>query len=348
MSILSKKTGTSPGSLVYIGQGGEHPVEMVHFSYDLDNLDLKTFSFQDVPRPDQDRKNLILVFGVHEMEPIRAVGQRFQIHPLILEDIVNTKHRPKLDRSEEHIFLTMKTCLWADQDQGVRLDQVSFILTGSTLVCFLENRDVFPDEFQKRLAEKQGRLRSMDIDYTLYALMDLFVDNFFLALEKLEDQLDLLEEEMVEQPREEHLQKIFQIRRTISAIRQTVWPMREILSSILSRNEDLFGQKTRVFFRDLYDHCQQIMDSLELQRELNTSLHEVYLSLISHRMNTVMKLLTIIATIFIPLTFIAGIYGMNFEYMPELSWPAGYFICLGFMAAIGLGLVGFFKLRRWF
>ncbi len=348
MNIMKNKAGTSPGTLIYTGEGGKHPVEIEHFIYDKARLDIQKIEKSEDIEPQKTGKNLILVCGVHEVESIRAIGEKFNIHALTLEDIVNTSHRPKLDWSDEHIFLTMKTCLWSGPEEKVQFEQISFVLTENTLICFLENRDTFPERFRKRLANKQGRLRSMGIDYTLYALVDMFVDNYFLVLENLEEHQDYLQEEVVEQPREDHLEKIFLARRTISALRQAVWPMREILGSILNRDSGQSGAKIRVYFRDVYDHCMQIMDSLELQRELNTTLHEVYLSLISHRMNAVMKVLTIIATIFIPLTFIAGVYGMNFEYMPELSWKAGYFICLSLMGAIGLGLVGYFKHKKWF
>jgi magnesium transporter len=348
MSKLSKKAGKAPGSMDYVGPSMDKPSLIERISYDQENLIIETISHKQTFPVKENLINFILVHGVHDVEAVRAISEEFDIHPLTRDDIVNTLHRPKLDWDGRHLFLTMKTCFLDDESQDMMFEQVSFFISGNTLVCFRQNRDDIFGKIKKRLENRESRIRKFGVDYLLYVLMDVLIDNYFSVLEKMGVDQDELQEEMIEQPAQEHLEKIFQIRRDSSALRQAIWPLREILNSIQNREISLFRAESRVFFKDLHDHCLQIMDSLEMIREMNTTLHEVYLSLISHRMNTVMKLLTIIATIFIPLTFIAGVYGMNFEFMPELTWKSGYFLCLGLMAAIGLGLAGFFKYKNWF
>ncbi|RQD56271.1 MAG: magnesium and cobalt transport protein CorA [Desulfonatronovibrio sp. MSAO_Bac4] len=347
MNVMSKKVGTSPGSMVYVGPKRDSRARAEYIRYDQENFVVEGIA-PDEAAPDDGFNNLIIFYGVHDIEAVRAVGEKFDIHLLQMEDIVNTMHRPKLEWDGKDLFLIMKTC-FLDNDSGqIEFEQISFFLSGSTLICFRQNTDVFFEKIKRRLEKKGSRIRTSGVDYLLYVLMDHFVDNYFTVLEQLGVEQDELQEAIVENPEQEHLEKIFQLRRDASNIRQTIWPLREILNQIQNREMDLLKDGTRPFFRDIYDHNLNIMDSLEMIREINTTLYEIYLSLISHRMNTVMKLLTIIATIFIPLTFVAGVYGMNFEYMPELSWKTGYFMCLGLMAAIGLGLAGFFKYKKWF
>ena len=348
MSVLSNKAGTTPGSMVYVGPRREKSALIERISYDQENLIIETISPAQPFPVKEDIINFIVVHGVHDVEAVRTIGQQFDIHPLIRDDIVNTLHRPKLDWDGRHLFLTMKTCFLENESQDISFEQISFFISGNTLICFRQNRDDIFGKIKKRLENRESRTRTSGIDYLLYVLMDVLIDNYFSVLEKMGADQDELQEEMIEHPAQEHLERIFEIRRDSSALRQAIWPLREILNSIQNWEISFLGAETRIFFKDLHDHCLQIMDSLEMIREMNTTLHEVYLSLISHRMNTFMKLLTIIATIFIPLTFIAGVYGMNFEYMPELSWKSGYFICLGLMAVIGLGLVSFFKYNKWF
>ena len=345
---MSKKTGTPPGSMVYVGPGRNYPARIDSLSYDLDNLISESFSPSEIFPDRKGLNNLIIFQGVHDVEAVLAVGRKFDIHPLLTDDIVNTMHRPKLEWDGKDLFLTMKTCYLSSDQASIEFEQVSFFVSGSTIICFLQNFSDLAQKIRIRLEKKGSRIRSSGIDYLLYVLIDQFVDNYFAVLEMMECNQDVLQEEMVREPRQEHLEKIFQLRRDASSLRQVVWPLREMLNSIQNREIGLLEAETRLFFKDVQDHCLHIIDSLEMIREMNSTLHEVYLSLISHRMNTVMKLLAIIATIFIPLTFIAGVYGMNFEHMPELSWKSGYFIILGIMATIGLGLVGIFKYKRWF
>jgi magnesium transporter len=348
MNVMSKKAGTSPGSMVYVGPGRDNPAGIERIRYDRENLVIERITPAEAAPDKEGFKNLIVFYGVHDVEAVRTMGKEFDIHPLQMEDIVNTTHRPKLEWDGKDLFLIMKTCFLNADTGQIEFEQVSFFVSGSTLICFRQNTDDLFERIKKRLEKKGSRLRISGIDYLLYVLLDHFVDGYFTVLEQLGADQDELQEKIVKQPEQEYLEKIFQLRRDASTMRQAIWPLREILNQVQNREMDLLEEETRVFFKDVHDHSLHIMDSLEMIREMNTILHEVYLSLISHRMNTVMKLLAIIATIFIPLTYIAGVYGMNFEHMPELSWKAGYYICLGLMAAIGLGLAGFFKYKRWF
>lgn len=343
----SRKTGLPPGTLVHIGEEKTAKVTVAAFNYAGPRCDER----QDVPLdmlvpPTDESITWVDVGGVHKMEVLESFGKQFQLHPLLLEDIANTDQRPKLDDYETYLFLVMKMLSVSDR-QDIIVEQVSLVLGRNFVLSFQENgTDVFKP-VRDRLRGGKGRLRQSGADYLLYTLVDAIVDQYFAVLEVLGEKIEALQDLVVSDPKPETLRQIHALKRQLLFLRRAVWPLREAMSS-LSRSEcPLLQESTKVFFRDVYDHVVQIVDTIETLREMVSACLDIYLSSISYRLNAVMKVLTIITTIFMPLTFIVGIYGMNFEYMPELQWKWGYPAVLALMAAVGLGMVLVFWRKRW-
>jgi magnesium transporter len=287
------------------------------------------------------------VCGIHDIHTIESIGNNFNIHPLVQEDILNTFHRPKFEESEEYLFLVIKMLVYDPGSKGVISEQVSFVLGPNFLVTFQEQEgDVF-NPVRERLRKALGRVRKMGPDYLLYALMDAVVDNYFLVLEAIGEDLEILEDQLLENPTPGVLQTVHKLKREMIFLRKAIWPLREVLNGLQKTVSKLVKNNTKMYLRDIYDHTIQVIETVETYRDMVAGLQDLYLSSVSNKMNEVMKVLTIIATIFIPLTFIAGIYGMNFEFMPELKWKNGYFITWGIMAVVTLGMVFYFKRKKW-
>ena len=346
----SPKTGEIPGTPIYIGTPTEAPVTISMFTYNEDDLVRKEeASIDECCRElDPGIAAWINVDGVHDVDLIQAIGNRFALHPLAVEDIAHTGQRPKADDYENHLFIVLRMLRWDEQAQQVIDEQVS-IAVGSTWVVSFQERegDVF-DPVRERLQASRGRIRKAGADYLAYVLVDAIVDHYFSILEILGDRIESLSEEMTEDPRREDLDAIRHLKRELLFMRKSVWPLREVLGTLQRDASPLLQPTTLPYLRDVYDHTIQIIDTVETFRDMVSGLMDVYLSTISNRMNEVMKVLTIIATIFIPLSFVAGLYGMNFVFMPELQWHYGYFGALGIMLAIGGGMLLFFKRKGWF
>jgi len=343
----SKKTGLPPGTLVHIGEKKPDKVAITAFNYAGTRCDERQDLSPDVLAPSTDESvTWVDIGGVHRMDILESFGKQFQLHPLLLEDIANTDQRPKLDDYENRLFLVMKMLSVTDRHEIV-VEQVSLVLGPNFVLSFQENgADVFTS-VRDRLRGGKGRLRQTGADYLLYALIDAIVDQYFEVLEALSEKIEALQDLVVSDPKPETLHKIHNLKRQLLFLRRAVWPLREAANS-LSRSECPFLQEsTKIFFRDVYDHVIQIVDTIETLREMVSTSLDIYLSSISYRLNTVMKVLTIITTIFMPLTFIVGIYGMNFEHMPELKWEWGYPLVLGLMVAIMIAMLGFFKHKKW-
>jgi magnesium transporter len=343
----SGKTGLPPGTLVHIGEKKTDRVTITTFNYAGARCDERQNPSLDVLAPPTDGSvTWVNVGGVHEMDILESFGKQFQLHPLLLEDIANTDQRPKLDDYETCLFLVMKM-LSVTGRQDIVVEQVSLVLGGNFVLSFQENgADVFTP-VRDRLRGSRGRLRQSGADYLLYALVDAIVDQYFAVLEVLGEKIEALQELVVSDPKPETLHQIHALKRQLLFLRRAVWPLREAANN-LSRSDCPFLQEsTKVFFRDVYDHVVQIVDTIETLREMVSAGLDIYLSSISYRLNAVMKVLTIITTIFMPLTFIVGIYGMNFEHMPELKWEWGYPLVLSVIATIAMAMLGFFKLKKW-
>jgi magnesium transporter len=349
MKKLSKKAGYSPGTLVHIGEKKVDKITIRLIDYDekqLEEKELKTieecFACKDKPSV-----SWINIDGVHDVEAIQKIGTHFDIHPLVLEDIVNTGHRPKAEDFDDYVYIVLKMLYYDEEESQVTSEQVSLILGSGFLISFQEQAgDVF-DTVRERIRKRKGRIRKGGADYLAYALMDAIVDQYFLIMEIFGEKIEALEEELVENPTARTLETIHAMKREMIYFRKQVWPLREVIGGLTRGEYSLISDTTGLYLRDVYDHTIQVIDTLESLRDILGGMLDLYLSTISNRMNEVMKVLTIIATIFIPLTFIAGIYGMNFKYMPELEWHWGYFTVWGVMVLVVVVMFAYFKKKMW-
>lgn len=345
---VSKKAGSAPGTLVHIGEKRIEEARITLLDYDENHFDERPLASieEAFPLRDAPTATWINVDGLHDIDLIEKIGGHFGIHPLTLEDIVNTGQRPKLEIFDGYVYVVLKM-LHLDEDDAVRSEQVSLVLGPRFLLSFQERTgDVFAP-VRERIRKGRGRIRRGGCDYLAYALIDAVVDHYFLILEKVGEQLEALEEELMEAPEETTLQAVHDLKREMIFMRKQVWPLRELVNGLVRAESDLVRESTGLFFRDVYDHAIQIIDTIESYRDLLSGMVDLYLSSVSNRMNEVMKLLTLIATIFIPITFVAGIYGMNFEFMPELKWRWGYpavWIAMGLIAAV---MLAYFRKKKW-
>ncbi len=345
-----KKIGLPPGSLVHVGRQKVPQALLSVIDFDSEKLEKRQgLSIEDCRRlKDSPTVSWINMDGIHDVSLVRKLGETFTIHDLALEDILNTQHPPKFEEYESNLLFILKMLRFNPDNLSIEKEQVSLVVGKNYVITFQEEPgDVF-DSVRKRLEKKSGRIRSRGADYIAYALIDSIVDSYFFILDAIHDQVTSLEEELLNNPDREALSRIHHFRNETLMLRKMVRPLREMLGSLLREEIDMIHESTYPYLRDLYDHVLQIMETIETLHETLASLHDLYLSSVSHRMNEVMKILTVIATIFIPLTFIAGIYGMNFENMPELKWKWGYAgVWLVMLASFG-GMMGFFKRKKWF
>lgn len=289
----------------------------------------------------------INVKAIHDTGLIDDLGNAFGLHPMTREDIANTHQRPKWEEFPGYGFAAMKMLDDGGPNRGVTVEHVSLILGPTWVLSFQEDEEDVFESVRQRLRTGSGRVRRMQADYLAYCLMDAVVDHYFLAIERIGEEVELIDERVLSNPRPGDHQDIHRLKQQLLSLRRAVWPLREVVGAIVRSESDLLGEHTKVFWRDLYDHTVQVIDMVETSRDVLTSLHDTFLSSLSNRMNEVMKVLTVISTIFIPLTFIAGVYGMNFKNMPELEWKDGYYAVWAVMVVIGVILILFFRKRRW-
>jgi len=320
---ISHKSGLSPGALVHIGEKKIEKVRIRLIDYDEQSFEEKDLENIQECFTCRDTQTVtwINIDGLHDIDIIADLGNNFGLHPLILEDILNTAQRPKMEDFENYLFTSLKMLTYNEREKQIQIEHVSIILGQNYVLSFQEGEgDVF-EPVRERIRKSKVRIRRMGNDYLAYSLIDAVVDNYFLVIEKIGEQIEDMEDMLLSDPRSELLHDLHNIRRELIFLRKSILPLREIISYLERGESPLIQEKTYVFFKDLYDHTIQVMDTVESLRDMAASMQDVYLSSVSNRMNEVMKVLTIIATIFIPITFVAGIYGMNFELMPELSWP---------------------------
>ena len=345
----SVKAGLPPGTLVHIGDTPLDGVKITAISYNQSELreDLYHQFDECLPNLDYSFIKWVNVEGVHDVELIRRLGESYQLHSLVLEDIVNTVQRPKIEDYGDYLFIVMRM-LRPLENNAFTSEQLSIILGQDYLFTFQEgiNGDVF-DTVRDRLRNAKGKIRGMGSDYLAYALIDAIVDCYFSVLEGIGERIVDVEDDLTIKPDSASLHLINGMKKEIIFLRKAVWPLRESISYLERGDSPLLNDTTRLYFRDVYDHTIQVIDTVETYRDLLSGMLDLYLSSISNRTNEVMKFLTVIGTIFMPLTFLVGVYGMNFKHLPELEWRYGYFILWGFMIAITLGMVIFFRRRRW-
>jgi magnesium transporter len=345
----SKKVGLPPGTLVHIGEKKMDKPRITIIDYDESQFqEIEASTIEECfPVKDKPTVTWINIDGIHQVEILEKIGDCFGLHPLVLEDILNTGQRPKVEDFGDYIFIALKMFHSEDKNNEIAEEQLSLILGPKFVISFQEVvGDVF-DPIRERIRSARGRIRKMGADYLAHALLDSVVDNYFVVLEKLGEKIEFLEEELVTNPTTDTLQIIHDLKREMIFLRKSVWPLREVVS-ILERGESaLIQESTAIYLRDVYDHTIQVIDTVETFRDIISGMLDIYLSSVSNRMNEVMKVLTIIATIFIPLTLIAGIYGMNFQYMPELGWRWGYPMVWLVMLAIVALMAVYFRRKRW-
>jgi len=346
----ASKIGMPPGSIVYLGEKKVDKVTIKVAEYDeagAETYEIKSVEEID-PFTDTPQVTWISVCGLHETDFLKQVGEKFKIHPLVLEDILNVDTRPKIEITDDYLFIVMKLVLFNPDQKILETEQVSFILGRSFLFSFSERTDEIFNPIKDRITSQLGKIRKRGSDYLLYALMDIVVDHYFLALEKIDERIESLDDEVIKNPERSQIESIYNLRNLLLIIRKSIWPLREIVNQLIKDESDLLDESTEPYLRDLYDHTIHITETIEQQREVTNGLMEIYLSMMSNKMNEVMKVLTVIATIFIPLTFIVGIYGMNFPNMPEMNWPWAYSAVWGVMIAVVVGMVIYFRKKNWF
>lgn len=344
----SEKTGLPPGTVVYSGETQTSRVKLSLIQFDEKELFEKDFYDVDecLSHTAQNKVTWINVDGIHDTDVIKKIGDKFNIHPLTLEDIANTEQHPKFEDYEIYLVNVMKMISYNKKIVSKQL--VIILLDNQTVVSFQEARggDAF-DLIRMRIQQGKGRVRKMGADYLAYCLIDSVVDFYFVALEKIGDHIETLEDELLENPGKGTMMMLHEMKREMIFLRKTVWPMRELISNLERTESKLIKKSTRIFLRDLYDHTIRVIDTVETFRDLLSGMMDVYLSSVNNKMNEVMKVLTVISTIFIPVTFIAGVYGMNFEYMPELKSPYGYWVIWAVMLTMMLFMLLYFRKKKW-
>jgi len=345
----SVKSGLPPGTLVHIGDKSEKLVQISVIGYSPDAVDEHQFEQIDqyLQNPCDSPVVWVNVEGVHDIELIRKLGEKHTFHPLVLEDVVNTVQRPKIEDYGDYLFIVLKM-LHPTKEGDFNSEQLSIILGPDYLFTFQEGitGDSF-DSVRERIRSGKGKIRGMGVDYLAYSLIDAIVDSYFTVLEGFGERIVDVEERLTQSPDQGSLHLINSMKKEIIYLRKSVWPLREAISFLERGDSPLLHDTTRIYFRDVYDHTVQVIDTVETYRDLLSGMLDLYLSSISNRTNEVMKFLTVIGTIFMPLTFLVGVYGMNFKYLPELEWRNGYFVLWGLMMAMSLLMVAYFRKKRW-
>lgn len=343
-----KKRGAPPGTMVHIGRHQPETTSLQLFDYSVDELREVTLTDPDSYQraANNGRVTWLNLDGVNQAPVVEKLGNIFDLHPLVMEDILNTDQRPKVEDYDGYLYIVLRMLRFDKDQQQIQSEQVSLVMGENFVLSFQEQPgDVF-ESIRQRLRGGR-RIRFMRADYLTYALLDAVVDHYFEMLEHLGDQVEELEDQLIDEPGPDSLARIHHYKREMLLLRKAVWPLREVLSRLTRDDSPLIGQETRLYLRDVYDHAVHVIDSIDTIRELLVGMLDLYMSSVSKRMNEIMKVLTIFASLFMPLTFIAGVYGMNFTVMPELHWRWGYPAVMLLMLVIFSGLLIAFRRNRW-
>jgi magnesium transporter len=347
----NRKPGLSPGAVVFTGNQKVKDVTIHYTQYNKNDLQSTEFTNKSVPefiRSSDDKVDWYDIRGLHDTEFIQQIGNTFNIHPLILEDIADIHQRPKFDEYESGIFIIIKALTFDQEARKVSTEQVSIFFLKGLVISFQEAVTDLFEGVRNRINTGSGRVRQRGSDYLSYALIDNIVDHYYVVLDGFEESIESLEDQLLNDLNDNIKQKIHSLKKELLIVRKSIFPLREAISRFAKCEDDQIDDRTKVFVRDVYDHTIQIMDTIDSYRDMLNGLEDLYLSELSYKMNQVMKILTLIATIFIPLTFLVGVYGMNFEYIPELHWRYSYFTLWGIMIILFVGLMYFFKRKKWF
>ena len=344
----SRKKGLPPGTLVHIGEIRAEDISISVLDYSETAAELKPLTPDECAHySSETTTSWININGLHKVGELQKIGTFFNLHPLVMADIVNTDQRPKVEFYEDYVYLVLKMITWNEAEARIDSEQISIVIGLGWVLSFQERSgDVF-DPVRERILQSKGKIRQRKSDYLGYALLDEIVDNYYIILEGLGDSIEALEEEILAQPTQSSVGRLHGLKREVLFLRKAVWPLREMAISLEREEHSLISADVHPYLRDVYDHTIHIIEIIDSYRDLLAGLLDLYMSSVSNTMNSIMKVLTIIATIFIPITFVAGVYGMNFKYMPELEWRNGYFYSLGLMAAIALVMIAYFRRKRW-
>lgn len=345
----SQKAGLPPGALIYTGDKVEGKTRITIVEYDEQEVHTREIaSWAECPvLEDKPRVLWIDVSGISHVDNLERLGECFKLHPLVLEDILNVDQRPKVEDYEDYLYLVLKAISSPPEDEDIVAEQISLILGHNYVLSFHENDEDLFKPIRERLTTAKGRIRKAGADYLAYTLMDLIVDNYFVTLERFGEQVEDLEDEVVDRAVPATLQKVHRSKNHMILLRRSLWPLREVIAHLERRESPLISEATAVYFKDVYDHSIIAIDTVETYRDILSGLLDIYLSSVSNRLNQIMKVLTIFATIFMPLTFLVGVYGMNFKNMPELRWHYGYFGLWALMILLAGSMVLYFKKRKW-
>lgn len=343
------KVGMKPGEIVHIGERKLDKIRIRVIDFDSANLEEKELDSIDkcVEYKNKNTVSWINIDGLHNTAAIAKLGKDFKISPLVLEDVVNTQQSPKIEEFNNYIFIITKMIYFDDRSRDLIFEHFSFVFGENYVLTFQERiGDVF-EPVRERIRTSNGRIRKRVADYLAYALIDVLVDNYFLVIDKLNAKVAELEDDLMNDPTQKTLKQLYFIKRELLKLSRNVRPMREVAGYLHRAENSLIEERNKSFLRDLYDHTIDLNENVDMNRELVSGMIDTYISITGNKMNEIMKVLTIMASIFIPLTFIAGIYGMNFDNMPELHTKWGYFIALGIMAVVGVVMLLYFKKKNW-
>lgn len=345
-----KKVGMPPGTAVYTGKKTDKTSIVTVINFNSDYCQVSTGATVDAAFAKQETFGItwIDVEGLQDVNIIKALAERFNIHPLTVEDILNVSQRPKVEEFDNYLFMTLKSLLWNDHNSMISTHQLSIILGKNFILSFHETHSSVVELIKARLqGSTSQRLREQSSDYLLYRLIDATVDEYFVVLEVVGDKIEAVEKEIISAPTQQNMRSIYRLKRQLLILRKVVWPLREMVSHLLYEENGFINRFTRVYLRDAYDHIAQAIDTVETFRDMLSNLLDVYLSSLTIRMNEIMKMLTIITTIFIPITALASIYGMNLINIPLMKSPYGFAIVALLMIASVISMIFYFRRKKW-
>lgn len=341
------KSATPPGTLIYTGEATKQKTEISVIAYNKNEIsEEKINSLEELPEASE-QTVWININGLHDVSVIEEIGKKYNIHSLILEDILHIGQRPKFEEFPDYLYFVLSMLQYDENNQEVTSEQISILFLENTIITLQEKPgDVF-EKIRQRLRNNIGRVRKLKADFLCYVLLDAIVDYYFTILEKVGNRIEDIEDELIEKSNQEMLNRIHNVKSDVIFLRKNIWPVRDLVNNFRNSDSALIDSGMQIFFRDLTDHTAQVFEIVQTYREIVADLLDIYMTGISNKMNEVMKILTIFAAIFIPLTFIAGVYGMNFEFMPELSWKLAYPIWWLVSICIIIGMIYFFKKNKW-
>jgi magnesium transporter len=346
---MARKAGMPPGTLVYIGDKGQLPARITITRYNENDYvedELDAFA-ECLAQDDPAEVTWINVNGLQQIKNLEKLGDCFKIHPMVLEDILDIEQRPTVEDYEGYLYIALKTISHAPESQEIMSEQVSLVLGPHYLISFHEGDGDLFAPIRERLQASKGRIRKMGADFLAYSIIDLLVDDYFVELEGFSDRVEYLEDKVVAQPSPEILREVHRFKNDMILLRKSLWPLREVVGRLERREFPLISDALTIYFKDVYDHTIIAIETVETYRDILSGMLDIYLSSMSNRLNEIMKVLTIIATIFMPLTFITSLYGMNFKNMPELQWHYGYYGVVGAVVVIAVTMLVFFRRKRW-